>query len=86
MTEPWSPADEPEDPDLGEPVRALALLRHEPTPGLVGRIRRSIQRRMFASQVVDLSWSGPRHVFAEFLGLIFALFGKRSARSGEEKR
>ena len=76
-------AAEPEDPDLGEPIAALADLAVEVEPGLIGRIRRSIQRRMFVSHVADLSWSGPRSVLTEFLRMIFEMFGAGQTRNGD---
>lgn len=74
---------EPEDPELGEPIAALSALAWKPAPGLVARIRRSIQRRLFASHVAELTWSGPREVFTEFLRLVFELFGTRRHGNGD---
>lgn len=77
------PSAEPEDPDLGEPIAALADLAIEPEPGLIGRIRRSIRRRLFVAEVADFSWSGPRQVLAEFLRLIFGIFDTGKTGNGD---
>lgn len=74
---------EPDDPELGEPIAALADLAIDAGPGLVGRIRRSIQRRLFVSHVADLSWSGPRSVLTEFLRLIFEMFNTGKTGNGD---
>ena len=41
--------------DPGEPLAELASLREEPGDGFLGRIRRSIDRRVFVSDTADFS-------------------------------
>jgi hypothetical protein len=62
--------------NLGEPIRALSDLREPAPPGLIGRVRNSIQRRHLAADVADLSLLGPIRVFLEYLrALVEGLLG-----------
>jgi hypothetical protein len=65
--------------NLGEPIRSLADLREPAPPGLLGRVRNSIQRRQLAADVADLSLLGPIKVFFEYLrALIEGILGARA--------
>ena len=65
--------------NLGEPIRALSELRESADPGLVGRVRNSIQRRHLAADVADLSLLGLYGVFLEYLrALVEGILGARA--------
>jgi hypothetical protein len=70
------------DDDPGEPIAALSGLRHEARPGFLDRVRLKIQRRHFASHVVDFAWSGPALVLVQFLEMIFSAFSKKAEGGG----
>ena len=74
-----------EDVDTGEPITMLLDLAEDPVPGFVGRIRNSLQRRLLASQLADLSWFTPVLVLLEYLKVIFGVFevGSRERRESE---
>lgn len=67
------------DVDPGAPVDMLADFQYAPSSSFLGRVRRSIQRRTTASQVVSFSWNVPLLVFREFWQLLAEQFFPRSA-------
>ncbi len=71
----------PEDIDPGEPLGLLAGLRVEPSEGFLARIRRALDRKVFASQVLDLAWFAPLVVLLEYVQVIAELLGP-SRRGG----
>ncbi len=72
-----------EDVDPGEPIEALASLRHETSTGFLAGVRNRILFRRTASHLVDLLWSGPALVFMEFLQMIFELFPRPESDRNE---
>ncbi len=85
MSDPGRPAGPPggDDEELGAPVAELADLEEEPAPTFLARLRRRIQRRVLASDVLEMSWFTPVLVLLEFLEMIFTgLFGPRKTDSG----
>jgi hypothetical protein len=70
--------------NLGEPIRALSDLREPAPPGLIGRVRNSIQRRHLAADVADFSLLGPIRVFLEYLRALFeGILGARATDDEE---
>lgn len=65
---------EPADVDPGEPVGEIARLHFDPDPEFVRRIRRSIERRDLASNVVQVTMFVPVHMAIEFLRAIAEVF------------
>jgi len=84
------PPEEPprsgEETDPGPPVRELALLAERPGPDFVGRILRSVQRRVFVSEAVDLSWFGLGEIFRQYWIVVTGLVrGPRDSQGGSEQ-
>jgi hypothetical protein len=71
--------------DPGEPVRILAELGTEPAPAFLDRIRSAIHRRILASDLTDLSWSGPLHVMLEYLKMLLEFFYRPERGEGERE-
>lgn len=74
-----------DDVDPGEPIAELADFREQASGDLLGRIRRSLQRRSLSSQLMTLSWGGVGEVFQELLELIYSFIEPRENRRDEEK-
>jgi hypothetical protein len=55
-----------EDIDPGEPIAALAKFEHDTSSRLVGRVRRTIQRRTAVGQLTSFSAEVPVVVLREF--------------------
>ena len=74
--------------DPGEPVAQLAGFEQATSTGLLGRIRRSIQRRSTVAQLTTFSASVPLVVLKEFWLILVGQFGQKNARKdvtrGEE--
>jgi hypothetical protein len=71
-----------DDIDPGEPITELATLQEPPSPQFLGRIRQSIQRRVFAADAIDFSVMAFFQTFFGYLTLaIQGLFGKASQES-----
>jgi hypothetical protein len=80
---------EPNNPDdnedeAGEPLAILADFQQEPSPHFLGRIRKKIDRRITASNVVAIGWHLPRLVLVEFLDMIFHVFGSHNPQKGDK--
>lgn len=58
--------------DTGAPLTELADLGLTPTSSFMGRLRRSIGRRVLTSDVVDFATTSPFAVFIEFLAFFFS--------------
>lgn len=58
-----------DEADLGEPIAELALLDAEVNGTLVRAVRRSIHRRMLASQTFDLTAMGLAETFRSYMDL-----------------
>jgi hypothetical protein len=70
-----------EDRSLGEPVSELKLLREEPDPNLLQRIRGSINRRSLVADGLDLSFLVLFEAFFEYLKTtIQSLAGEKDGR------
>jgi hypothetical protein len=73
--------------DPGEPIAVLAEFEHEASTDLLTRIRRTIQRRTAAGQLMSFSWSAPLMVLKEFwLILIEQLNPKNTGKDGRDGR
>lgn len=78
------PADETaDDIETGEPIEMLRELGEEPAPGFIARIRGALQRRLLASQLMDLSWFTPVLVVLEYLKVIFGFFERPRRKEGD---
>jgi len=55
-----------------EPILELAELAETPSEGFEGRVKRSILRRHFASDLVSYAWFAPFRILLEYLGLILS--------------
>ena len=66
------------------PIEELATLLEEAPEGLSGRVRASIQRRLLAADVAELSLSQVVQVFLEFIKVLFESIGV--ARPERERR
>jgi hypothetical protein len=66
--------------DPGEPIQQLARFEHEPSPGLLLRIRRAIHRRTAVAQLTSFSASVPLVILKEFWLLLIGQLGQKSAR------
>jgi hypothetical protein len=60
----------PEEVDPGEPILALAELKHDASSGLVPRIRRTIQRRTTVAQLASFSVSIPLLLLREIWSIL----------------
>jgi hypothetical protein len=60
-----------EDIDPGEPIAALAKFEHDTSSRLVGRVRRTIQRRAAAGQLTSFSAEVPVVLLREFWLILF---------------
>ena len=56
--------------DAGEPIAPLAELEQEVSPKFLGGIRKKIQRRTAANQMVAFSWNLPKIILMEMIMLI----------------
>lgn len=65
-----------ESEDLGRPVEELRVLDVSPPDGFVQRIRGSIQRRLFAGQVIDFGMRPFGGLFLEYVVLLLSLFNR----------
>lgn len=70
----WHKSPDPEDLELGEPVGELRLLAESATPGFLGRIRNSINRRLLAAEAVDFSFTALFQTFFEYLKAMIEAF------------
>lgn len=73
-----------DDIDVGEPITELADFRERASGDLLGRIRRSLQRRSLGSQLATLSWGGIGTVLQELLEFLFSFIEPRDKRRDEE--
>ncbi len=73
--------------DPGEPIALLAEFDHDASIDLLTRIRRTIQRRTAAGQLMSFTWSAPLVVMKEFwLMLIEQLNPKGTGKDGRDGR
>ena len=59
-----------EDPDWDDPILELREQERPTSPDFHGRVRRSIHRRIGASQVAGFSWNLPKVVLVEMASLL----------------
>ncbi len=64
-----------EDAELTEPIAELADFSEPTSAGFLDRLKRRIERRIFASEVVDFSWASPGQILMQFLDMLFSGFG-----------
>lgn len=65
------------DPAAGAPVRELADFDLDPDPELPGRVQRSIQRRIFAADSLDFSFTVMLTTFWDYLRALMESVGER---------
>lgn len=70
--------------EAGEPVRVLRDLEQETSAEFVLKVRRKIQRRNAASNVVSLSWHLPKMILAEMAGILHHLFTAMGGRKDSQ--
>jgi hypothetical protein len=76
-----------EEVDPGEPITLLAEFDHEASTDLLTRIRRTIQRRTAAGQLMSFSWSVPLVVMREFWLILIEQFNpKGTGKDGRDGR
>lgn len=73
-----------DDVDPGEPIAELADFREHASGDLLGRIRRSLQRRSLSAQIAGFSWGAVGTVVQEFLEFIYSFIEPRDDRRDEE--
>ena len=74
------------DIDPGEPVAELAGLAEPPSSGFLGRIRRGIQLKVLASDVMELAFSASWRFLQEIADLIFGALGSSRPNDGDSSR
>ncbi len=72
----------PEQPD--EPIGMLHDLELDPRSDLPLRVRRGIERRFFARDLLTLSWTGVARFAMEWLSMLFT--GLTSTQKQKEER
>ncbi len=81
--DPPEPVDgeaQPDDPDLGAPVRELRAITLPLSPRFGERVRGRIERRLLAGQLLDVVWVAPLAMLLEFLRWPFELLAGRRSR------
>ena len=74
--------NDPREPeDLGDPIAELRLLDEAPPEGFLPRVRNSIQRRVFAGQVVDFGLRPLGEFFMEYVVMLVSAFAPASSAS-----
>ncbi len=74
---------EGEEVDTGEPIPELALLREEPGGSFLHLIRNSINRRVFAGEVLSFSFLAFFELIFDYFKMIMQLFGVTVEKGGE---
>jgi hypothetical protein len=72
------------DEDLGPPVEQLRDLEVPLGTGFTTRVRGRIERRLFASHLIDLAWAAPLAVLLELLRAPFEALEGRGPRVKDE--
>ena len=73
-----------DDIDDGEPIAELRDLELDPRSDLPLRVRRGIERRFFARDLLTLSWTGITKAVMEWLAMLFT--GLSSERKQKEEQ
>ncbi len=68
--------------DGDHPILELSTLEEDVPPELAGKVTNSIQRRLFASDLVE-GFGRIVGVFIEFLGIVFSARGKSNRGEGD---
>lgn len=79
--QPNGPSDDGDD----HPLEELQTLLEPVSVGFLGRLRRRINRRLLAGQVVQLTWYAPVAVFLEFVGMLMGLIGSATPSEREAR-
>ena len=85
---PEDPETEAEEIDPGVPIAALARLEHDVSNNFLTRIRRTVQRRTTAGQLVSFAVNLPLALLREFWSILISRpdpIGKRKDASHGEK-
>jgi hypothetical protein len=82
-TDDRSPSDPAEDWE-DEPIAELRDLELDPRSDLPLRVRRGIERRFFARDLLTLSWTGITQAVMEWLSMLFT--GLSSERKQKEEQ
>jgi hypothetical protein len=69
--------------EMGEPIVALIELQQDTSPSFVSVIRKKIQRRTTASQLLSFSWQLPKIVFFELGTMLVQILNAFRIRKGE---
>lgn len=73
-----------DDEQIGEePIRELADLRVDVTPGFLDRVRNRVERRVVTTQFLSLAWHVPAALLLEFLNMVFGAFGDGGRPEGD---
>lgn len=64
-----------EDAETGEPTGLLDQLERRTSPFFLAGVRRRIQRRTAASQLVTAWWQLPAKIFTELASMLFDIAG-----------
>jgi hypothetical protein len=72
-----------EEVDPGEPIAVLAELEHYTSSGLLPRVRRAIQRRLAAAQLVSFVAGAAAVVLRELWFLLNEQLGSRDPRKDD---
>jgi hypothetical protein len=72
-----------DDDEMGEPIGALRELQQNTSASFVSVIRKKIQRRTTASQLLSFSWQLPKIVFFELGNMLAQILNVFSIRKGE---
>ena len=65
------------EPGSSEPILELRELEETASEGFEGRVRRSILRRSFASDLAGYAWYAPFRILLEYIGLLLTVAGGR---------
>jgi hypothetical protein len=72
-----------DDPETGEPIRALSELKQDTSPTFLDSIRKTIHRRTTATQFLSFSWQLPRIVLGELGSMLVQIVNAFSTRKEE---
>jgi hypothetical protein len=80
----WTDPPLSDEADAGEPIPELARLREKPSPSFLHKIRSSINRRMFAADLIMFSVMAFFQTFFDYLKLALQSAGGEVEKNGEE--
>jgi hypothetical protein len=76
---------DPEPPDAGEPIHALADFGHVPSRSFLDRFRNRLHRRSVGTQAASFAWHAPFMVCIEFVNVIFGFFEAPDRPKGDSQ-